>query len=83
MDTKRLERIEEKLDKVGDRLANIDVTLAGQHVTLYEHIKRTAIIERELLPIKGHVTMLNALVKLAMAASAGVGLAVAVKALFG
>jgi len=69
-DEKRLERIEAKLDDTNDHLAAIDTTLQGQHITLKEHIKRTAQIERELQPIRKHVYMVQG--ALALLASAGV-----------
>ncbi len=60
MDDKRLERIERKLDDSNDHLASIDVTLAMQSSQLKEHIRRTALLEIELKPIRSHVAMVNA-----------------------
>ncbi len=57
--TKRLERIELKLDDSNDHLAKIDVILEGQHITLREHIKRTKQIEDQLIPINKHVNMVK------------------------
>ncbi len=57
--TKRLERIELKLDDSNDHLAKIDVILEGQHITLREHIRRTALIEQQLVPINKHVSMVK------------------------
>lgn len=64
MDDKKLNRIEEKLDDTNDHLASIDVTLAAQHVSLKEHIRRTTILEQEIRPIKKHVDMMNGALKL-------------------
>lgn len=64
MDDQRLERIENKLDKFGDHLAAIDVTLAAQHVSLETHIKRTELLEQEVKPIQKHVDMVNGALKL-------------------
>lgn len=55
MDDKRLERIENKLDDSNEHLASIDITLAAQAVSLRDHIRRTALLEAELKPIKRHV----------------------------
>lgn len=41
----QLGRIEDKLDKMSDRLNSVDVTLAKQHVTLEDHIYRTQLAE--------------------------------------
>ncbi len=59
MDDKRLERIEAKLDDTNDHLASIDVTISLQHESLREHIRRTALIEKELAPIRKHVYMVQ------------------------
>lgn len=58
-DDKRLERIEVKLDDVSDHLSSIDITLKGQHITLKDHIRRTALLEQDLRPIKKHVYMVQ------------------------
>ncbi len=59
----KLDRIETKLDKVNDRINSIDVTLAAQHASLVEHIKRTAILETQLEPIKTHVANIQGALK--------------------
>lgn len=64
MDDKRLERIEVKLDDLSDHLASIDITLGQQHVSLKEHIRRTNILEKELVPVKRHVHMVEGALKL-------------------
>ena len=64
MDDKRLARIEDKLDDTAQRLTNIDVTLAAQHVSIKEHIRRTNILEAEMKPIKTHVDMVKGGLKL-------------------
>lgn len=55
----RIIRIEDKLDKIVDRISSIDSTLAAQHVSLEDHIKRTALLEKELRPIKSHVAKMQ------------------------
>ena len=63
-DDKRLERIETKLDTVNTHLSSIDVTLQGQHIVLDEHIKRTALLEADIAPIKRHVYMIQGAIAL-------------------
>lgn len=60
----KLERIECKIDKVVDHLGSIDVTLAAQHASLKEHIRRTELLEQEVAPIKTHVNMISGGLKL-------------------
>lgn len=64
MDDKRLERIESKLDDSNEHLASIDVTLAEQHVSIKEHMRRTNLLEIELKPIKAHVNRVEGALKL-------------------
>ena len=77
-----MDDIRKKLDKIDDRIASIDVTLAAQHVTLKEHIRRTELLEADVRPIKDHVTRMQGAIKLITIISLGVTLAVAVKSLF-
>lgn len=63
-DDKRLERIEKKLDDTNEHLSSIDVTLAEQHLSLKEHIKRTAILEKEFNPIRRKMDMLSGAIAL-------------------
>lgn len=68
-DSKRLERIEKKIDDTHDHLVSIDITLAEQHVSLRDHIRRTAILEREFAPIKRHVNRVEGALKLLAAST--------------
>lgn len=74
MDDKRLERIETKIDDAADHLSSIDATLSAQHISLREHIRRTAILEKELAPIKRHVYMVQGAAALIGLAGAVIGL---------
>ncbi len=58
------QRILDKLDEMDKRLDNIDVTLAKQHVSLEEHIKRTNLLEEKLDPVEKHVHGVNVILKL-------------------
>ncbi len=50
MADERIIRIEDKIDKLGDHLGRIDVTIASQHEVLKEHIRRTQAIEKVIEP---------------------------------
>lgn len=83
MSDQRLIRIEDKIDRIQAHMSSIDVTLAAQHVSLDEHIKRTNLLEQEIKPIKEHVGTLRALIRLVGILSALAGLAVTIKSLIG
>ena len=52
-----------KTDKIFDRLNSIDKTLAGQHETLKEHIRRTEILEHRVEPLERSSNMLEGAMK--------------------
>jgi hypothetical protein len=67
----QLTKIEEKLDKVDEKLSSIDVTLAKQAKDLEHHIFRTDLAEQnlellraEMQPIKKHVALMDAGLKI-------------------
>ena len=60
MDSRRLE---DKLDKITDKISNIDVTLAEQAKDLKEHMRRTDLLEKKIMPIEKHVIMVNGVLK--------------------
>lgn len=62
-DDKKLDRIENKLDAIALRVNNVDITLAAQHESLKDHIRRTEILEEEIKPIKAHVDGLKGIIK--------------------
>jgi hypothetical protein len=68
------ERIFDKLEKIEDRLTNVDITLVKQEGNLAEHMRRSLANERaveileeefkrELKPITAHVGMVNGTLK--------------------
>lgn len=59
-----LDRLEIKVDRVLERVGAIDVTLGAQHVSLVDHIRRTALLENQMEPIKTHVTRVQGALKL-------------------
>jgi len=74
MSDDRLKRIEDKVDKVVDQISEVNITLAKQHVSLKEHIRRTALLEDKMEPIDRHVKMVNGAVKLLLIISALAGI---------
>lgn len=46
---KQLERIEIKVNSLADSMHRVDVTLAAQHVSLKEHMRRTKLLEKIML----------------------------------
>lgn len=64
MQDDRMIRIEDKVDRLGERLSSIDSTLAAQHVSLKAHMRRTELLEKALEPIKSHVSIIEALFKI-------------------
>lgn len=63
MDDRRFERIEQKLDSVSDRLSSIDTTLAAQHESLKQHMKRSDLLEAQVEPLKRHVAMVEGIAR--------------------
>lgn len=56
-------RIENKIDKLSDRMSSIDVTLAAQHVSLKDHIRRTSLLEGAVIPMQAHVSRVEGAIK--------------------
>lgn len=52
-------RLESKIDKIVDRVASIDATLAAQHVSLQEHMRRSDALEKQLDQTKKEVEPLK------------------------
>jgi len=61
----KMDKIDEKIDKILDHSANVDVTLVKQQAQLDYHILRTNILEAEVKPIKDHVHIVDATIKVA------------------
>lgn len=55
--------IEQKIDKIDERMDNIALTLARNTESLEIHIKRTNLLESKVEIIDKHVIMVNAIVK--------------------
>jgi hypothetical protein len=63
MDDKRLERIEDKLDKITDTLSQHSAIHARNTTSLEDHIRRTELLEEALKPIKQTDTVIRAGIK--------------------
>lgn len=63
-DSERIARIENKIDVMGDKISSIDSTLAAQHESLKYHIKRTDMLESNIVPLQKHVNMIHGVLKL-------------------
>lgn len=66
----QLDKIEEKVDRIESKISSIDVTLAKQAKDLEHHIYRTDLAEQsiemirqEMQPIKKHVNLVDAALK--------------------
>jgi hypothetical protein len=55
--------VDQKLDKISDTLTAQAVTLERLTVTVEDHVRRTNIIEADMVPIKKHVWMVNGALK--------------------
>jgi hypothetical protein len=67
----QLDKIEAKVDKIEDSISSIDVTLAKQAKDLEHHIYRTDLAESniellrsEMMPVKKHVALMDASLKI-------------------
>lgn len=77
----KLDKMDHKLDKLDNRVDNVDVTLAKQEVSLSEHIRRTALLEEDVRPIKKHVNNVQGALKLLGLISLLAGIAAVLKEL--
>ncbi len=51
--------VDQKLDKIVDTLGQQAVTLERLTVTVEDHVRRTNILEADIVPIKKHVNMVQ------------------------
>lgn len=66
----QLDKIEAKVDIIEEKISNIDITLAKQAKDLEHHIYRTELAEQnldlirqEMVPVKKHVALMDASLK--------------------
>lgn len=67
----QLDKIEAKVDLIEEKISNIDITLAKQAKDLEHHIYRTelaeenlSLIRQEMVPVKKHVALMDASLKI-------------------
>lgn len=53
-----------KLDRIEERLSGIEKLLERNTISLEEHMRRTALLEEEIRPLKRQATILETLYKL-------------------
>jgi len=74
-----IEKLHDKVDKIDERLDNIDVHLAIYNEQLKIRIKRTDLLEKDVKPIKEHVTEVRGMLKILGVAAAIAGIVSAIK----
>lgn len=62
----RINRIEDKVDKIIEKMAETNVILASQHESLVIHMKRSDLLEKKIEPVEKHVAMMQGAIKLVM-----------------
>lgn len=70
----RFSRMEDKIDKVIEKISSIDKTLVKQSVILDEHVKRSTQLENRMDPVETHVKMINGVIKFILLVSAIAGI---------
>lgn len=78
----RLNKIEEKLEVVVEKIHAIDKTMERNTASLEEHVKRTNLLEEKLTPVEDHVKAVNAVLKFIGALSILAGLFLTIRQLF-
>ena len=58
-----LEKIEIKLDKIVDKVTNIEVIMERNTNHLAEYMRRTELLEAQIEPIKAHVISTQGVIK--------------------
>lgn len=82
---KQLDRIESRLDQVADNVSSINVTLAAQHQSLVDHMRRTELAEKaielnrqELRAVEAHISRVEGIAKFLTSLVAVAGVVVAI-----
>lgn len=57
-------RVEDKIDKIMEDVADIKITMARNTTSLEVHMKRSDLLEQKLVPVEQHVSMMNGALKL-------------------
>lgn len=78
----RIDRLEDKIDKVSEVLVCIDKTLVKQEENLKEHMRRTNLLEQALEPVENHVSNVTFLFKFFTGCIAILGVLIGILKLF-
>jgi hypothetical protein len=70
-----MSKTEEKLDKILDKVTDLEVISAKQEVNMREHMRRTALLETQIIPLQKHDNMMIGARKLLIIVGAVVGIA--------
>lgn len=55
----RFDKLEQKLDKLDQHLDNVDKTLIVQEANLRDHMRRSDLLEKKMVPIENHVNRIT------------------------
>jgi hypothetical protein len=90
MNETRIERIETKVDTISKDVSSIDKTLALQHLSLQEHMRRTALAEesiellrKDIEPVRAHVNRIDGAMRLIGVVSILVSITAGLLSIFG
>jgi hypothetical protein len=64
----------DKIDKIHESIKNIEITLAKQHISLEEHMRRTELLEEHIKPIQKHVIAVQGVIAFLLGCAALAGL---------
>lgn len=83
MSDDRFDKLENKIDKLDDRLNEYNTTNALNTQSLIEHIKRTNQLEERISPLEQRMLLVNTIVKICVAITGVAGFALVVLELLG
>jgi len=63
-DDRRIERIEDKIDGMSEKIGDINVTLRAQHESLKLHMKRSDSLEEAIKPLQKRKSLVDAGLKI-------------------
>ena len=80
---KKFEKLEENIEVIKTHIGQINVTLGEQHVSLKDHIRRTELLEGDVIPMKKEWNMVHGALKFIGLLSIVAGIAEAIYKLLG
>ena len=79
---KRVDRLEDKLDKLNQCLSSVDKTLVEQHISFKEHMRRTSLLEDAIHPLVKNSERVKGILKVFGSLAVFVGVVTSIAALF-